>query len=151
MLQAAISDSLPLMGIGNLAGTSHNLGLPDLITPHGDRKHIKYLGALAVVAALSLPLMGIGNVLSTGSKSRTHVSSLPLMGIGNPDGRVLGAHLVGHLITPHGDRNAGRTAPVEDAEYELEASLPLMGIGNGTRVATKGSQWSSLPLMGIGN
>ena len=64
-ITSACPTSLPLMGIG---------------------KHIKYLGALAVVAALSLPLMGIGNVLSTGSKSRTHVSSLPLMGIGNPDG-----------------------------------------------------------------
>ena len=103
-----------------------------LITPHGDRKrqgqgvcvayqqsHYPSWGSKTPVsrprrpawALVSLPLMGIENSGAAAGGSHCPVSSLPLMGIENaPDGAL---HLVRDraLITPHGDRKPGRTAP----------------------------------------
>ena len=119
-------NSLPLMGIGNrppvperYAGPSAHYPswgsetgqvshggtrLPELITPHGDRKQHPE-APIILDSEGSLPLMGIGNA---GLDCQRHQ---PCAG----------------LITPHGDRK-----PTDRSRKDLPAStsLPLMGIGN---------------------
>ena len=95
--------SLPLMGIGNIQTYAAEQPEPQLITPHGDWKHLA-ASIRPVVKSYSLPLMGIGNPvrrscaapaaahypswgLETFQMSRASCASpisLPLMGIGNP-------------------------------------------------------------------
>ena len=118
------SHSLPLMGIGNLIDESLNRSALQLITPHGDRKHLAR-HTLSQLRACSLPLMGIGNDV-TGASKATATDSLPLMGIGNPI-----SHPPRSLAT---------------------RSLPLMGIGNYCAMWKRATcPAHSLPLMGIGN
>ena len=120
------SDSLPLMGIGNLA-----------------------LSASSIQAdSSSLPLMGIGNALHTTVREPRYGCSLPLMGIGNTPVQGLDG-LNFELITPHGDRKR-----IVGAVYITPPShsLPLMGIGNKPYGPGKEDDYyTSLPLMGIGN
>ena len=80
----------------------------------------------------SLPLMGIGNPGTSSALISSTVISLPLMGIGNPDrqrGRTL---RVPPLITPHGDRKQEVMVKLSGKQTN---SLPLMGIGNMSKLA----------------
>ena len=122
--------------------------LPELITPHGDRKHHYGCGRRSGGRS-SLPLMGIGNTPHITWVSRMSLSSLPLMGIGNRYSsldrwrrRSLSLPLMGI-----GNPTVGRAWRVGS-----RASLPLMGIGNGVvGIHAHKVPPHSLPLMGIGN
>ena len=141
--------SLPLMGIGNVKprGVSLVTCDPQLITPHGDRKH-RRLG-LGVAGRHLITPHGdrkpeakrrahrcgrCSHYPSWGSETlallashRSGAISLPLMGIGN----------LTRYIRP---------------QLLPTVSLPLMGIGNLTRyIRPPLLPTVSLPLMGIGN
>ena len=104
--------------------------VPELITPHGDRKPLSRGGQSGFIRPSSLPLMGIEN-RSTRLRIRAfHLGSLPLMGIENQGRAARSArrrpgdslplmgientltdaarpHVGPVLITPHGDRKRG--------------------------------------------
>ena len=150
-LPASDTPSLPLMGIGNgqvtrLIGFPRTAHYPSwgsetgadllynpaqplkLITPHGDRKHLRQTMRHHQDASYSLPLMGIGNALSPalliGASPDSHYPSWGSETISAPP------------WCPKGGDN----------------SLPLMGIGNTPAGLVRSDTGAvSLPLMGIGN
>ena len=104
-----LTNSLPLMGIGNLASPA-SCWLADCTL---------------------LPLMGIENrAHETTAGTFFSILSLPLMGIGNDEGDIRDA-TARDLITPHGDR---KRHDALDQCHRHAISLPLMGIGNRAKV-----------------
>ena len=134
--QAYPSFSLPLMGIGNVSETRRYLTgcVRNLITPHGDRKRQSRMSEVRPPLSIhcSLPLMGIGNFYLRRDRHRIRLCS--------------------HY--PSWGSETGHGGPRLESVSLSTASLPLMGIGNGSvgpvgRITPSVS--SSLPLMGIGN
>ena len=77
------------MGIGNKRFETGSDSIENLITPHGDREHLR-MTALNQQGGNSLPLMGIGNHFANGGIESISTDSLPLMGIGNLVGPSMG-------------------------------------------------------------
>ena len=77
-----LSDSLPLMGIGNAWEKATRTEYGELITPHGDREPRLQLQGGGVGLAAHYPSWGSGTHGKALAR-RIETSSLPLMGIGN--------------------------------------------------------------------
>ena len=100
-----------------------------LITPHGDRERAPFSERSWVCISSHYPSWGSG----TGRVRRVVgnlIRSLPLMGIGNTRAAPACASSSPPLITPHGDRER---VVCQRACVTSSSSLPLMGIGNGSR------------------
>ena len=120
-----------------------------LITPHGDWKRPPN-GSGSWRPRRSLPLMGIGNCFFRENRGCRGISHYPSWGLETHIKRPEGDRNLFWLITPHGDwklakahREAAKQrriliTPHGDWKREVEAPLP-------------GRVEASLPLMGIGN
>ena len=98
----AMSGSLPLMGIGNPpAGLGARLHR-QLITPHGDWKHLRQRPAREP-ARSHYPSWGLETTRPVMIPAQHIADSLPLMGIGNPSKNRARMSPRSLLITPHGD------------------------------------------------
>ena len=165
---SAPTSSLPLMGIGNRAySPGYSSGYASHYPSWGSETRRSSVDTPR--ALVSLPLMGIGNVLDPELARRRLLGLITPHGDRKPprsrpstegpyphypswgsETLVRFRRLVSDdsLITPHGDRKLDRDL-IEVGR--LNASLPLMGIGNPLPATLTSEGWTSLPLMGIGN
>ena len=161
--------SLPLMGIGNLAGVRARCPQVELITPHGDREQEDGQGPHEA-GGRSLPLMGIGNPAPFGVVLGDF-NSLPLMGIGNvPEGRRQRRYRQPHY--PSWGSGTWTSSPrtrlrrraahypswgsgtCDAPEFEALADGLITPHGDrepSSRARAHARRAGSLPLMGIGN